>query len=70
MVLLVSATGLENNGQFRFTPPTHALLAFKAAMDEHKAEGGIPGRYARYATNRNSVFIQRLTVCGGLCARQ
>lgn len=45
--------GLENNGQFRFTPPTHALLAFKQALDELDAEGGIAGRAARYQANHD-----------------
>lgn len=27
--LLAQWQGLENNGQFRFTPPCHALLAFR-----------------------------------------
>ena len=44
--------GLEKNGQFRFTPPTHALLAFHRALDELDAEGGPEGRGARYAENR------------------
>lgn len=26
--------GLESNGQFRFTPPTHGLLAFRLAAGE------------------------------------
>jgi len=43
--------GLEAGGQFRFTPPTHALLAFHQAMKEHKAEGGVLGRQARYQAN-------------------
>lgn len=43
--------GLEANGQFRFTPPTHALLAFAQALGELEAEGGIPGRAARYRRN-------------------
>src|SRR5580698_4675898 len=33
--------GLENGGQFRFTPPTHALLAFHQALLELDAEGGV-----------------------------
>jgi 2-aminoethylphosphonate-pyruvate transaminase len=49
--LLAQWQGLEKDGQFRFTPPTHALLAFQAAMDEHKAEGGVAGRRARYEHN-------------------
>jgi 2-aminoethylphosphonate-pyruvate transaminase len=43
--------GLENNGQFRFTPPTHSLLAFHQAINELKQEGGVAGRSARYQQN-------------------
>ena len=43
--------GLEANGQFRFTPPTHALVAFHQAMKEHAQEGGVAGRGASYARN-------------------
>jgi hypothetical protein len=39
-------------GQFRFTPPTHALLAFAEALREFEAEGGVVARGARYAENR------------------
>jgi 2-aminoethylphosphonate-pyruvate transaminase len=43
--------GLEANGQFRFTPPTHALVAFHQAMREHAEEGGVAARGQRYASN-------------------
>ena len=43
--------GLEANGQFRFTPPTHALAAFHQAMQEHAQEGGVAARGLRYARN-------------------
>jgi 2-aminoethylphosphonate-pyruvate transaminase len=43
--------GLEANGQFRFTPPTHALVAFYQAMKEHAQEGGVEARGNRYARN-------------------
>jgi 2-aminoethylphosphonate-pyruvate transaminase len=43
--------GLERDGQFRFTPPTHALLAFDQALSEIDAEGGVAGRAARYCEN-------------------
>jgi 2-aminoethylphosphonate-pyruvate transaminase len=43
--------GLERDGQFRFTPPTHALLAFRQALRELDEEGGVAGRGARYARN-------------------
>lgn len=40
--------GLEKDGQFRFTPPTHALLAFHQALRELADEGGVAARGARY----------------------
>jgi phosphonate degradation associated HDIG domain protein len=43
--------GLERDGQFRFTPPTHALLAFYQALRELDEEGGVSGRAARYEKN-------------------
>ena len=49
--LLAQWRGLESNGQFRFTPPTHALLAFHQALLELEAEGGVEGRAARYRAN-------------------
>ena len=42
---------MEHNGQFRFTPPTHAILAFYQALLELEAEGGILARAARYRKN-------------------
>lgn len=44
--------GLEANGQFRFTPPTLSLMAFRQAMRELEEEGGIPAREQRYKTNK------------------
>jgi len=49
--LLGQYLGLEQSGQFRFTPPTHALLAFHQALLELEAEGGLPARQARYTAN-------------------
>jgi 2-aminoethylphosphonate-pyruvate transaminase len=43
--------GLEKNGQWRFTPPTHVVAAFDAAIRQFLQEGGIQGRNARYARN-------------------
>ena len=43
--------GLEANGQFRFTPPTHALVAFREALRELEKEGGIAARGAHYRRN-------------------
>ncbi len=42
---------MERTGQWRFTPPTHCLLALQQALDEFDAEGGVAGRGARYAEN-------------------
>jgi 2-aminoethylphosphonate-pyruvate transaminase len=39
---------LEKTGQFRFTPPTHVLLAFRQALRELAAEGGVEARARRY----------------------
>jgi 2-aminoethylphosphonate-pyruvate transaminase len=42
---------LAKNGQYRFTPPIHVIVAFHQALKEFFAEGGQPGRGARYAEN-------------------
>ena len=42
---------LEKTGQFRFTPPTHAMVAFQQALKEHAAQGGVAARNARYRRN-------------------
>ena len=39
------------NKQWRFTPPTHVLLAFDQALKEFEAEGGVSGRGGRYREN-------------------
>jgi 2-aminoethylphosphonate-pyruvate transaminase len=49
--LLAQWQWLEAKGQFRFTPPTHAILAFQQALGELQAEGGVEGRAARYGEN-------------------
>lgn len=51
--LLSQWEGLEDNGQFRFTPPTHSLMAFKQALREYKLEGGSSKRLNRYNENAN-----------------
>ena len=54
--LLAQWRGLESNGQFRFTPPTHVVLAFAEALRELRAEGGIPARGARYRANHDALL--------------
>jgi 2-aminoethylphosphonate-pyruvate transaminase len=40
--------GFETDGQFRFTPPTHVVLALEEALVALDREGGVAGRAARY----------------------
>lgn len=53
---------LERTGQFRFTPPTHAILALKQALDELDLEGGVEGRATRYRENHEVLMkgMQRI----------
>jgi len=43
-------------GSFRFTPAVQALAAFDVALDLHAAEGGQPGRLARYTANMQALY--------------
>jgi 2-aminoethylphosphonate-pyruvate transaminase len=47
--------GLEVDGQFRFTPPTHAILAFHRALLELAEEGGVDARAGRYRANQSTL---------------
>ncbi len=44
---------MNRTGQWRFTPPTQCIAAFVEALRLHEAEGGVAGRGARYARNRD-----------------
>lgn len=48
----------EHHGKWRFTSPTHTVLAFNQALKELAEEGGITARHQRYSEN------QRLLVDG------
>jgi len=63
MNLLDQLKGFEKNGQFRYTPPTHSILAFEQALNELELEGGIPGRAARYQRN-HEVLLAGMTQLG------
>lgn len=54
--LLAQLKGFQTNGQFRFTPPTHSLLAFDQALNELDAEGGVVGRAERYRRNHETLL--------------
>ena len=42
---------MQANRQWRFTPPTHVILAFDQALNEFDEEGGVAGRGGRYRAN-------------------
>lgn len=42
---------MEKTTQWRFTPPTHVVVALDAALDQFEAQGGRAGRHARYRAN-------------------
>ncbi len=46
---------LERSGQFRFTPPTHVILALAAALEALTREGGVAAREKRYRDNHRIV---------------
>lgn len=60
--LLAQWQGLERDGQFRFTPPVHALLAFRRALEELEQEGGAAGRNARYRANHRTLVAGMLAL--------
>jgi 2-aminoethylphosphonate-pyruvate transaminase len=53
----------EATGQFRFAPPTHALVALAQALRELQDEGGIKGRAQRYHANADA-FNTRMKALG------
>ncbi len=53
----------EKTGQYRFTPPIHVIVAFHQALEEFRAEGGQPGRGARYAAN-GRVLVEGMRALG------
>ena len=54
---------MEVDGKWRFTSPTHVVLAFAQAMKELKEEGGIEARSRRYREN-NRLLIERMAEMG------
>lgn len=54
---------MEKDGKWRFTSPTHTVLAFAQAMEELKQEGGIDARANRYYNN-NRLLIEKMKEMG------
>jgi 2-aminoethylphosphonate-pyruvate transaminase len=42
---------MEKTGQWRYTPPTHVVVALDAALAQYDTQGGQPARLARYTAN-------------------
>ena len=49
-------TYMEKTGQWRFTPPTHVVVALAEAIAQFEAEGGQPARLARYTANYRALI--------------
>lgn len=54
---------MKKDGKWRFTSPTHVVLAFAQALKELDEEGGIPARHKRYAEN-NRLLIEKMAELG------
>lgn len=54
---------MDKDGKWRFTSPTHVVLAFSKAIDELIEEGGIPARCRRYSEN-NRLLIEKMKALG------
>ncbi len=54
---------MNKDGKWRFTSPTHVVLAFAQALKEMEEEGGIPARAKRYREN-NRLLIEKMEAMG------
>ena len=54
---------MDKDGKWRFTSPTHVVLAFSKALDEMIEEGGIIARSKRYYDN-NRLLITKMKEMG------
>lgn len=54
---------MEKDGKWRYTSPTHVVLAFAQALRELDEEGGIAARAARYAENQR-LLVERMEALG------
>ena len=54
---------MKVDGKWRFTSPTHVVLAFAQALRELEQEGGIPARNKRYTEN-NRLLISKMEELG------
>ena len=57
---------MKETGRWRYTPPTHVVIAFLQALKEFEKEGGIKKRYQKYKRNRD-VLIKEMNKIGFKC---
>ena len=55
--------GMDKDGKWRFTSPTHVVLAFAKALEELNEEGGITARNQRYTEN-NKLLVEKMNEMG------
>lgn len=55
--------GMDKDGKWRYTSPTHVVAAFSKALDELNEEGGVSARFSRYRNN-NRLLRERLAQIG------
>lgn len=55
--------GMDKEGKWRYTSPTHVVTAFSKAIDELLEEDGVEARYIRYKEN-NSLLRKSLKEVG------
>ena len=48
---------MEKTTQWRFTPPTHVVVALHEAIAQFEAEGGQPARLERYSRNYETLVV-------------
>ena len=49
---------MNKDGKWRFTSPTHVVLAFAKALEELKEEGGVTAREKRYRENNERLIVR------------
>ncbi len=49
-------TYMEKTTQWRYTPPTHIVIALDAALEQYRQAGGQPTRLARYTANYETLI--------------
>ena len=54
---------MEKTGQWRFTPPTHVMVALSEAIQQFEEEGGQPARLKRYQSNCKTL-VQGMAALG------